>query len=133
MSKHEIGNDVRYNAGIPDLSGEKINAIYAAAGLDPVTGLPVAKSTSGKVALASGHLSAGVLSFSALTWAFVKAAKSCGCPSCECVLANIESSIRGFAENRPGIIRVWSRQNRLYFIQRLREIVLSQSIKHNVK
>ena len=133
MSKHEIGNDTRYNNGLPDFTQEQIAEMYQTAGVDIATGLPfdASKSTSGKVAFASGRLTAGVLSFDAPTWAIIKSAKACNCPSCANQLANIKSAADwhkcAYRSEKAQAMR-----NIRYFIHRLREIVLSPTVKHNI-
>lgn len=137
MSKHEFKSDDLYNAGLPDFTQEQIREIYAKAGVDIETGRIIEsdtpKTTSGKTALASGKLSAGALAFDAPTWAFIAAAKSCGCLSCAGVLENIKSAAAWNKSNlvlkRPTDL---SGYNTRYFIHRLREIVMSRTIKHNV-
>lgn len=142
--KHDIASDATYNAGLPDFTEDEIQKMYLKAGVDIVTGLPLdsvrlRKDTGGKVALASGNLSAGVLAFDAPTWAFIAAARSCGCISCEGVLANIQSAVvyfvnPGFSNTRRArMAKNQAKQNRQYFYSRLRSIVMSVSIKHNVK
>lgn len=56
-------------------------------------------------------------------------ARRCGCPSCEAALQNINYTIKDYSRS-IGSARRWARNNRVYFIQRLREIVVSENIKH---
>ena len=135
--KRDIASDTTYNAGLPDYTDEKLREIYANAGVDFETGLPVAseksKSAGGKVALASGKLSAGVLSIDAPVWAIFQAARKCQCISCAGALENIKSSAAwnksNIALRRP---TNHSMSNIRYFIQRLTDIVFSPVIKHNL-
>jgi hypothetical protein len=124
-------NDTTYNRNAPTLTDEQVRGVYAKAGLDYETGLPVERAPSVKNALCSGKFTAGALSVDAPYWALKQAARACGCMTCEGALTNIRDAVVNYALSPRSYHAKWARQNRDYFIQRLREVIFSQSINHN--
>ena len=130
VAKPGYENDMIYNARAYDLTDGEIRAVYAKAGLDYETGLPVAKAPAVKIAMCSGVYAAGAFEMNAPYYQLKRSARACMCPSCESALINIRGAAVSYTNNK-GAVRLWARQNRQYFIQRLREVIFSQSINHN--
>jgi hypothetical protein len=64
------------------------------------------------------------------------AAETCGCITCKGVLENIRNTIIARSEiyvskNMEREKNWWARENRRYFIQKLRDALASPTIKHN--
>ncbi len=66
---------------------------------------------------------------SASTFEVKKIARICGCMTCLGYLINIDGGIMSFKS--AGMNKRFVRGNRKYFIQKLREALASQFIKHN--
>ena len=131
MSKRDFASDDVYNAGIPDFSDAQVAEIYRQAGVDILTGLPIVKSTSGKVGLASGKLSAGVLTFDAPVWAFMATARACNCMTCRGILENIYGTARAYRTAETATRKRQRMEDIKFFIGRLRSVVMSAYVNHN--
>lgn len=120
-------NDDMYKQGIPAISDERLAEIYKSAGIG-MDGLPV------KRGLATGKVvSGGPVIISASTHALKQAALKCGCPSCLNALENIGAAVMWRTTSPEIYHHRWARANRAHFIQRLREVVFSQTVQHNHK
>lgn len=129
--KRDIASDTTYNAGIPDFSDAQVAEIYQRAGVDMVTGLPVAKEPAGKIGLASGKLSAGVLTFDAPVWAFMATARACNCMTCRGILENIYGTACAYRTAETAIRKRQRMEDIHFFIGRLRAVVTSAYVNHN--
>jgi len=131
VAKPGYENDTIYNARAYELTDGEIRAVYAKAGLDYETGLPVAKAPAVKIAMCSGVYAAGAFEMNAPYYQLKRSARACMCPSCKSALINIRGAVIWYTLPEYKNAKSHARQQRVYFIQRLREVIFSQSINHN--
>ena len=113
----EIANDDEYNAGIPDMSQERIDQMYLEIRLE--------------LAVERGDNDADKRTVKSATYHSLKAAaRACGCPTCSGVLENIKDAVTYYKQVER-VRKTLTRINRRYFIQKLRDALASRTISHN--
>jgi hypothetical protein len=118
-------NDETYNANIPTLSDETISKIYKSAGISEVTG--------NRLVMVGKVVNGGETEINASYHDLKAAALACNCISCAGVLENIRNAVMAYHDSQRLYVRRWMRQNRAYFIQRLRDVIASPDANHDEK